>query len=68
MNRLRDLGAQDGVIQRGKMLDDISAQHVAISPRAILQLIHRAMCAFAGAVGVAVGDEPRFEDWLDHVA
>ena len=55
---LDDLGdgrPQDRVIQRGKVLDDVQAQHVAIAPGKLLQPVDGAVRAFADPVGVAVG-------------
>ena len=60
--------AQDGVIQRRKVLDDVQAQHVAIAPGELLQPVHRPMRALPHAIGVAVEDEATLERRLDHVA
>ena len=56
------------MIQRGEVLDDIHAQHVAIAPGELLQPVDGPVRAFADPVGVAVGDEARLEQRLDDVA
>jgi hypothetical protein len=64
----RQRRAQDLVVDRGEMLDDIGAQHVAIALRELLQPVDGPVRALAGTIGVAVRDEQALEARLDHAA
>src|SRR5205823_1041137 len=68
MNETRELRPQYGMIQRRKMLYDIDAQHVAISPCPLLQLIDCAVRALADPVSIAMRDETGLEHRLDDIA
>ena len=56
---------QDRVVDRGKVLADIGAQHVRVLPREVLAALDGAMGALAEAVGVAVRNEDPFESCFD---
>jgi len=67
-DRLKEQITHDGVIDGRKMLDDIDAQDVAVTPGEELQPVDGFVSPFADPVRVGVGDEPAFKDWLYHVA
>ena len=50
------------------MPDNIQPQHVAVTSGKLLERVQRGVCAFAGAVGIAVRDKPRIKDGFNQVA
>ena len=67
-DRRRQRPAQDRVVDRREVLDNVCAQHVVVALCKLLQPVHSPVCTLANAVGVAVGDEQAPEARLDDAA